>query len=83
MAHWFKFPVSQKFSATTTLNDYLRETAGLKGTKVMCREAGCGCCSVAVSLVPPDSDKLETYSIQSVSIKHILLSRFPGHMLRL
>uniref|UniRef100_A0A0B7B2H5 FAD-binding PCMH-type domain-containing protein n=1 Tax=Arion vulgaris TaxID=1028688 RepID=A0A0B7B2H5_9EUPU len=57
--------VSHKFSATTSLNDYLREVAGLKGTKVMCREAGCGCCSVAVTHVIPDYGKLETYSMQS------------------
>ncbi|BFZ03307.1 hypothetical protein BsWGS_06345 [Bradybaena similaris] len=57
--------VSQKFSPKTSLNDYLREVAGLKGTKVMCREAGCGCCSVTVSHTRPDSDKLETYSVQS------------------
>jgi xanthine dehydrogenase/oxidase len=57
--------VSQQFSATTSLNDYLREVAGLKGTKVMCREAGCGCCSVAVSRVTPESDKLDTCSVQS------------------
>nr|KAI8764756.1 xanthine dehydrogenase-like [Biomphalaria glabrata] len=31
----------------------------------MCREAGCGCCSVTVSHLLPDSDKLQTYSVQS------------------
>lgn len=77
--HWFKttitlwHSVSQKFSPKTSLNDYLREVAGLKGTKVMCREAGCGCCSVTVSHTRPDSDKLETYSVQSVSGAMILL----------
>ncbi|XP_055877626.1 uncharacterized protein LOC106059685 [Biomphalaria glabrata] len=60
-----KHSVSQKLSLTTSLNEYLREVAGLKGTKVMCREAGCGCCSVAVSHLLPDSDKLQTYSVQS------------------
>uniref|UniRef100_A0A2C9JQ57 FAD-binding PCMH-type domain-containing protein n=1 Tax=Biomphalaria glabrata TaxID=6526 RepID=A0A2C9JQ57_BIOGL len=56
---------SQKLCLTTSLNEYLREVAGLKGTKVMCREAGCGCCSVTVSHLLPDSDKLQTYSVQS------------------
>ncbi|KAK3739272.1 hypothetical protein RRG08_050477 [Elysia crispata] len=57
--------VPRKFPATTSLNDYLRETAGLKGTKVMCREAGCGCCAVSVTHLPPDSNTLKTYSVQS------------------
>ncbi|XP_012937727.1 indole-3-acetaldehyde oxidase [Aplysia californica] len=57
--------VVPKFSARTSLNDYLRETAGLKGTKVMCREAGCGCCSVSVTYLPADSDTMVTHSVQS------------------
>ncbi|XP_035826275.1 indole-3-acetaldehyde oxidase [Aplysia californica] len=57
--------VVPKFSPPTTLNDYLRQTAGLKGTKVMCREAGCGTCAVTVSHVSPDSDTVDTYSVQS------------------
>ena len=60
--------VPSSFPATTSLNEYLRETAGLKGTKVMCKEAGCGCCAVTVTLAPPDSEMLETYSVQSVSM---------------
>ncbi|KAK3789287.1 hypothetical protein RRG08_001677 [Elysia crispata] len=50
---------------TTSLNEYLREQAGLNGTKVMCKEAGCGCCAVTVTNLPADSKTLETYSVQS------------------
>ncbi|XP_059139141.1 uncharacterized protein LOC131927489 [Physella acuta] len=57
--------VPNTFAVSTSLNDYLREVAGLKGTKVMCREAGCGCCAVAVTHLKPGTDKLETYSVQS------------------
>ncbi|RUS86925.1 hypothetical protein EGW08_005330, partial [Elysia chlorotica] len=57
--------VPLSFPATTSLNEYLRETAGLKGTKIMCHEAGCGCCAVTVTHARPDSDTLETYSVQS------------------
>ena len=66
-----------KFAASKSLNDYLRETAGLKGTKVMCREAGCGCCAVAVTKVNPETSKLETYSVPSVgrSMGKTVLSR--------
>lgn len=57
--------VSRPLAVTTSLNDYLREVAGLKGTKVMCREAGCGCCAVTVTHLLPESDKLQAYSVQS------------------
>lgn len=57
--------VPRKYPATTSLNDYIREVAGLKGTKVMCREAGCGCCAVSVTYLSPDSPRLKTHSVQS------------------
>ncbi|CAG5124756.1 unnamed protein product, partial [Candidula unifasciata] len=59
-----KHVVYESYPATTTLNDYIRDVAGLKGTKVMCREAGCGCCAVAVTHAS-GGDKVETMSINS------------------
>ncbi|KAK3793075.1 hypothetical protein RRG08_038580, partial [Elysia crispata] len=59
-----KHRVSDKFPATTTLNDYIREFAGLPGTKVMCKEAGCGCCAVTVTHAL-DGEAVETMSINS------------------
>ncbi|BFZ03640.1 hypothetical protein BsWGS_06679 [Bradybaena similaris] len=56
--------VSDKFPPTTTLNDYIRDVAGLKGTKVMCKEAGCGCCAVTVTHAS-NGDVMETMSINS------------------
>lgn len=32
-----------------SLNEWIRNQPGLQGTKVMCREAGCGCCVVSVT----------------------------------
>lgn len=57
--------VDDLYPATTSLNDYLRDVAGLKGTKVMCREAGCGCCAVSVTHAC-SGDKVETMTINSV-----------------
>ncbi|XP_059139151.1 uncharacterized protein LOC131927492 [Physella acuta] len=50
---------------TISLNSYLRDVAGLKGTKVMCREAGCGCCAVSVTHLEPLSDQYQTYTVPS------------------
>ncbi|RUS90574.1 hypothetical protein EGW08_001662 [Elysia chlorotica] len=59
-----KHKVSDKFPPTTTLNDYIREVAGLPGTKVMCKEAGCGCCAVTVTHAL-EGQAAETMSINS------------------
>ncbi|KAH9519689.1 aryl-alcohol oxidase 1 [Bulinus truncatus] len=56
--------VTKQYPPTTSLNDYIRNEAGLKGTKVMCREAGCGCCAVTVTYAP-GGEKMETMSINS------------------
>ena len=55
-----------KYRPTTSLNDYIRDEAGLTGTKVMCREAGCGCCAVSVTMDDPLGAGQKTQSINSV-----------------
>ena len=41
--------------ATTLLAEYLREAEGLTGTKLSCREGGCGACTVLVDSKPVNS----------------------------
>lgn len=57
--------VGEKLSPTISLNEYLRDSAGLTGTKVMCREAGCGCCAVTVTTPDPTASGQKTQSINS------------------
>ncbi|XP_046576122.1 probable aldehyde oxidase 2 [Haliotis rubra] len=57
--------VHGEYDPTTSLNDYIRDTAGLRGTKVMCREGGCGCCAVTVTLNDVTSGQNSSFSINS------------------
>ncbi|CAH1253092.1 XDH [Branchiostoma lanceolatum] len=51
LAFWVngKRHVVQNADPAMTLNEWLRSQRGLTGTKVMCREGGCGCCVVMVT----------------------------------
>lgn len=50
----------------TTLNEYLRETLQLTGTKKMCLEGGCGSCVVAVTAIDPVTEREVLFSVNSV-----------------
>ncbi|XP_055357533.1 uncharacterized protein LOC129602526 [Paramacrobiotus metropolitanus] len=58
-----KYAVPPEFSATS-LNDFLRVHLQLTGTKVMCREGGCGVCIVHAA-VPTGNGKFQERSINS------------------
>ena len=59
--------VHEQYDASYTLAEYLREQAGLKGTKVMCREGGCGACVVTATYYDLVERKECTHAINSVS----------------
>ena len=48
-----------------TLNDYLRSTAGLTGTKLTCGEGGCGSCSVMLTHYDIYTEKMVSTLINS------------------
>ncbi|KAI8507313.1 hypothetical protein Bbelb_146930 [Branchiostoma belcheri] len=48
-----------------TLNEWLRSQRGLTGTKVMCREGGCGCCVVMVTHPDPTNGGACSYTLNS------------------
>tara|TARA_R110002050_G_scaffold284138_1_gene433149 strand:+ start:100 stop:519 length:420 start_codon:yes stop_codon:yes gene_type:complete len=48
-----------------TLNDYLRTTVGLNGTKRMCNQGGCGCCTVLLTGTDENNGKQATVSVNS------------------
>ncbi|XP_054284608.1 uncharacterized protein LOC129001378 [Macrosteles quadrilineatus] len=48
-----------------SLSSYIRDHAGLKGTKVMCREGNCGACVVSLELVNSATDKRKTVAVNS------------------
>ncbi|CAL8070104.1 unnamed protein product [Orchesella dallaii] len=52
-------------SPNTALVDYIRDVADLKGTKVMCREGGCGACTVTAKIVDPNSGSIIHKSVNA------------------
>ncbi|OWR49607.1 aldehyde oxidase 2 [Danaus plexippus plexippus] len=58
-------------SASTTLNDYLRNNLGLVGTKAMCHEGGCGACIVTVAKNHPTTNERQIVAVNSCLV-HIL-----------
>ncbi|CAG9583060.1 unnamed protein product [Danaus chrysippus] len=58
-------------SASTTLNDYLRNYLGLVGTKAMCHEGGCGACIVTVAKNDPITNEKQIVGVNSCLV-HIL-----------
>ncbi|XP_063373978.1 uncharacterized protein LOC134661729 [Cydia amplana] len=52
-------------SVDTTLNEYIRRRADLRGTKYMCLEGGCGACVVNARAQRPGTGEIITFSVNS------------------
>lgn len=62
-------PVGPEVSKTMTLVDFLREQVKLPGTKVLCREGGCGVCTVVATAPDPEHEgAYKTFSVNAVSL---------------
>ncbi|XP_053608971.1 probable aldehyde oxidase gad-3 [Plodia interpunctella] len=59
-----KCSVGHEVDSDVSLNDYLRETLNLRGTKYMCKEGGCGACIVNVR-ARDHSGHLRSFSVNS------------------
>ncbi|KAJ2951445.1 hypothetical protein O0L34_g13598 [Tuta absoluta] len=59
------YEVDGKYGPDVSLNEYIRNVADLKGTKVMCQEGGCGACIVAVRAPVPPSNDVKVFSVNS------------------
>ena len=58
--------VVERASPLLTLQEWLYSQPGLRGTKRMCSEGGCGCCVVTAVRTDPLTDKQAPFAINSV-----------------
>ena len=64
-----KFEIDSSIPPSMTLVDFIRKKAKLFGTKVLCREAGCGVCTVAATFLDLETGNPKTVSVRAVSYK--------------
>ncbi|KAK3581542.1 hypothetical protein CHS0354_031883 [Potamilus streckersoni] len=60
-----QYSVGNDVEPTTTLADFLREQRISMGTKIMCREGGCGMCVLETKLYEPVSKERKSYAVKS------------------
>ena len=62
------FTVGTEVDANTRLVHFIREEAGLTGTKYTCNQGGCGACVVTAKVPLPNSTEKKTISVNAVSL---------------
>ncbi|KPI90909.1 Sensory neuron membrane protein 1 [Papilio xuthus] len=60
-----QYEVDGNYGPDFTLNEFIRTVAGLRGTKAMCHEGGCGACVVAVQAPAQPNNELKMFSVNS------------------
>nr|QLI62141.1 aldehyde oxidase 10 [Streltzoviella insularis] len=60
-----QYEVDGSFGPDVSLNEYIRSTADLRGTKAMCHEGGCGACVVAVRAALPPTNQMKIFAVNS------------------
>ncbi|KAI8438679.1 hypothetical protein MSG28_011097 [Choristoneura fumiferana] len=60
-----QYSAGHELSVDTTLTEFIRRYAELRGTKYMCLEGGCGACVVNVRARRPPTGELVTFSVNS------------------
>ncbi|XP_045452018.1 indole-3-acetaldehyde oxidase-like [Melitaea cinxia] len=60
-----QYEVDGSYGPDVTLNEFIRNVADLRGTKVMCQEGGCGACIVAVRASLPPTNEVKLFSVNS------------------
>ena len=63
------FSVGNEFGATATLSDFLREKRVSMGTKIMCKQGGCGICIVEAKMQLSPSHPKVSANLNSVRTK--------------
>ena len=76
------FIVGTEVDANTRLVHFIREEAGLTGTKYTCNQGGCGACVVTAKVPLPNSET-KTISINAVSFIVYLVSILADEYLKL
>ena len=64
----FYLLAGNEFSASTSLADFLREKRVSMGTKVMCRQGGCGICIVEAKMQLQAGQRKVAANLNSVSM---------------
>ncbi|ELT96232.1 hypothetical protein CAPTEDRAFT_209743 [Capitella teleta] len=59
------YTIDETTDPSTMLSDFIRDVALLKGTKIMCREGGCGSCVVTADIPDLTTMKRKTVAVNS------------------